>query len=106
MDSGECRQTFLTGGDQICRLTAETVICGKPLCAPQDPTSSNMQYRFYVPEELQLPWKTLAAHYGPYLPDIQMDSDSFLAHPEQAVDLLRELRELSDHPKVPNATAR
>lgn len=57
-----------------------------------------MQYRFYVPEGLQPLWRVLAAHYRPYLPDIQMDSESFVAFPEQAVDLLQELRELAGQP--------
>jgi hypothetical protein len=50
--------------------------------------------RFHVPDDLQPLWHTLASRYHPYLPEIQMDENSFVARPEEAADLFRELEEM------------
>lgn len=97
-ESAEHKQTRLSAHGKRSQESTTAVICRKRFCSQLDPEHRTMQYRFYIPESLQPLWKVLVTHYRPYLPDIQMDSDSFVALPGQAVDLLQELRELAGQP--------
>ena len=54
-----------------------------------------MLQRFSVPDDMRAAWRVLVGLYREYLPEIDMDSASFLALPEDGVALLRELEEIS-----------
>ena len=56
-----------------------------------------MRQRFYVPQEFALVWGVLVSRYQEYLPEIKMEKGSFIAFPEEAAALLRELAEMASY---------
>lgn len=54
-----------------------------------------MRKQFHVPEELLASWLRLSLRYCDYLPEMQMDRDSFFATPAEAVAIFRELKEMA-----------
>ena len=47
-----------------------------------------------MPDELAPAWRLLAGRYKEYLPEIKMESASFVALPDDGAALLRELEEI------------
>ena len=56
-----------------------------------------MYQRFSVPDAMRPAWLVLVRRYREYLPEIKMECGSFLALPEDAAALLRELEEISSY---------
>ena len=54
-----------------------------------------MRHHFRVPPELREAWELLTTRYVDYLPEIVMNSDSFVALPADAIAIYSELAELS-----------
>jgi hypothetical protein len=56
-----------------------------------------MHQRFAVPHEFAALWALLVSRYREYLPEIRMESDSFVALPEEAAAIFLELEEMASY---------
>ena len=65
-----------------------------------------MHKRFAVPHEFAALWALLVGRYREYLPEIRMESDSFVALPEEAAAIFRELEELASYSKNDHTVCR
>jgi hypothetical protein len=54
-----------------------------------------MRQRFDVPHEFAAPWGLLVSRYREYLPEIRMERHSFVALPEEAAAIFRQLEEMA-----------
>jgi hypothetical protein len=58
-----------------------------------------MRRRFDVPREFAALWGLLVSRYREYLPEITMERHSFVALPEEAAAIFRELEEMASYSK-------